>query len=71
MINVWLTFQNKLLINAWILQKKVLTIKNKEKDLVILDDFREILSETLCKIGSNESMSKKRGRPSNIFGNYI
>lgn len=54
-------------INAWIVQKKVLTIKNMKKEIVTLGDFREILSETLCKMGINETMPKKRGRPSNIF----
>lgn len=60
-------FYHLVVINAWIVQIKVLTIENTEKEIAVtLAEFREILSESLRKTGEHEMTPKKRGRP-NFF----
>lgn len=50
-------------INAWVLYKKVNTVKGKlQKNIMKLADFRTELADTLCRYQSHSK--NKRGRPS-------
>ncbi|KAL4112162.1 hypothetical protein QTP88_016000 [Uroleucon formosanum] len=50
-------------VNAWILQKRVLTQKNENDKIITLAKFREVLAVTLCQTGKNVDVSPTRGRP--------
>ncbi|CAG5056929.1 unnamed protein product [Parnassius apollo] len=52
-------------INSWVLLKKNCTAKGiPEKQLPNLGEFRNILADALCNVGT--SNGAKRGRPSNV-----
>lgn len=52
-----------IVINAWVLYKKVNTVKGKlQKNIMKLADFRTELADTLCRYQSHSK--NKRGRPS-------
>jgi hypothetical protein len=50
-------------VNAWILQKRVLTQKNEDDKIITLVKFREVLAVTLCQTSKNINITPTRGRP--------
>lgn len=55
-------------VNAWLLQKRVLIQKNETDKIITLPKFREILGVSLCNEGKDiDSVTPTRGRPSKKF----
>ena len=56
---------NTCVVNAWILQKRILLQKNETNKIITLSKFREVLAVSLCQTGKNiDNITPTRGRPS-------